>query len=147
MAQPDPDLGVEAALALEELSTQSTRRVAEACAAMERQPCRDHAVAAAEELAAPIHSGLAEPALVTALAAQARSYYARAVALDPARAGELAWSRARLELAVLRPDAAIALLEGALQVHRGDQRLLALYRDALHASRRFELLSEAGDDR
>lgn len=160
--QPDPDLGVEAALALEELSTRSSRRAADACTAMERQPCRDNALAAAQELAAPIHNGLAEPSLVTALADQARSYYERAAALDPARAGELAAPRARLELAVLRPEVALALLEPALQANPGDGGLRALYREAAHASRRFELLpggaygtagavssgdAEVGDDR
>jgi hypothetical protein len=141
MTQADPDLVIEAALAVEELSARSARRAAEACAEADRQPSRERALVAADELVRPIHNGLAEPALVRALAAQARAYYDTAASLDEARAGELAWARARLELAVLRPDAALALLEPALAVHPDDDRLLALYRDAAHAARRFELLS------
>jgi hypothetical protein len=140
MTQADPDLAIEAALALEELSARCARRAADACAEADLQPSREHALAAADELAGPIHNGLAEPALAQALAAQARAYYDRVASLDEARAGELAWARARLELAVLCPDAALALLEPALVAHPDDERLLALYRDAAHAARRFELL-------
>jgi hypothetical protein len=140
MMQADPDLAIEAALALEDLSARCARRSADACAEADRQPSRERALAAADEIAAPIHNGLAEPALARSLAALARHYYDRAVSLDEARDGELVWARASLELAVLRPDAALALLEPALIVHPDDDRLLALYRDAAHAARRFELL-------
>jgi hypothetical protein len=147
MMQADPDLAIEAALALEELSARCAGRAADACAEADRRPSYDRARAAADELAGPIHNGLAEPALARALAAQARGYYDRAAALDEARAGQLAWARARLELAVLCPEAALALLQPALAADPDDDRLLALYRDAAHAARRFELLPpEVGHD-
>lgn len=145
LTQADAEVAIEAALALEELSARYARRAAEACGEADRRPSRAHALAAADEIARPIYNGLAEPALVRALVVKARTYYERAAALDPARATELAWDRARLELAVLRPDAALALLEPALAARPGDDRLLALYREAAHAARRFELLPpEAG---
>lgn len=142
--QADPDLAIEAALALEDLSARYATRAAAACADMGRQPSRERALAAAEELARPIHNGLTEPALVRALAAQARCYYDQAASMDEARRGELAWARARLELAVLRPDAALILLAPVLALAPEDHRSLALYRDAAHAARRFELLPPEG---
>ncbi|HEX7838990.1 MAG TPA: hypothetical protein VF469_16040 [Kofleriaceae bacterium] len=143
LAQPDPDLALEAALALEELSVRYTERSAQACAEAERRPSRDTALAAAEELAGAIHNGLADPALRSAIAARARDHYRMAARLDEDRAGELAWTRARLELAMLDPEAALALIEPALTVGAGDDRLRELHRDAAHAARRFELLPRA----
>ena len=143
LAQPDPDLVLEAALALEELSVRSTERSAQACAEAERRPSRDSALAAAEAIAGAIHNGLADPALRPAIAARARDYYRLAARLDEHRAGELALSRARLELAMHDPEAALALIEPALGTGAGDPRLRELHRDAAHAARRFELLPEA----
>jgi hypothetical protein len=140
VAQPDPDLALEAALALEELSVRYAERSARACDEAERRPSRDSALAAAEAIAGAIHNGLADPALRPAIAARARDYYRTAARLDEDRAPELAPSRARLELAMLDPEAALALIEPALGAGAGDRRLIALHRDAAHAARRFELL-------
>jgi hypothetical protein len=143
LAQPAPELALEAALALEELSARYAERSAEACAEAERRPSRDSALAAAEVIASAIYNGLADPALLPVIAAQARDYYRMAARLDEPRAGELACARARLELAMLDPGAALALLEPVLAANAGDARLLELYRDAAHAARRFELLAAA----
>lgn len=143
LAQPGPDLALEAALALEELGVRHTERSAQACAEAERRPARDSALAAAEELASAIHNGLADPALRPAIAARARDYYRRAAQLDEHRAGELALPRARLELAMLDPEAALALIEPALHTGAGDPQLRELHRDAAHAARRFDLLARA----
>lgn len=140
LAQPHPDLVLEAALALEELGARYAERSARACCDAERRPSRDSALTAAEVIASAIYNGLAEPAQLPAIAARARAYYRLAAELDEQRAGELAWARARLELAMLAPEAALALLEPALGANADDARLLELYRDAAHAARRFELL-------
>lgn len=145
IAQPDPDLALEAALALEELSARYAERSAEACALAERQPSRASALAAAEVIASAIHNGLADPALLPAIAAQARAHYDLAARLDEPRAAELAGARARLELAMRAPDAALALIEPALDAGAGDEPLRELYRDAAHAARRFELLAPAAE--
>jgi hypothetical protein len=144
VTQPDPDLALEAALALEDLSAQYAERSAQACAEVVRRPSRDNALAAAEMVASAIHNGLADPALLPMIAAQARAYYRKAAQLDEQRAGELTWARARLELAMLDPEAALALIEPVLAANADDERLLALYRDAAHAARRFELLGPGG---
>ncbi|HEX3764831.1 MAG TPA: hypothetical protein VHW23_39315 [Kofleriaceae bacterium] len=142
LAQPGPDLALDAALALEELSVRHAERSAQACAEADRRPARDSAIAAAEELASAIHNGLADPALRPAIAARARDYYRRAAELDEHRAPELALSRARLELAMLDPEAALALIEPVLHT-AGDPQLRELHRDAAHAARRFDLLARA----
>lgn len=144
LAQRDPDLALEAALALEELSARYAERSAQACAEAERRPSRDSALAAAEVIASALHNGLADPALLPVIAAQARDYYCMAARLDEPRAGELAWARARLELAMLDPAAALALIEPVLGTNVDHERLLELYRDAAHAARRFELLISGG---
>lgn len=143
LAQPDPDLALEAALALEELSVRHAERSARACAEADRRPSRASALAAAEALAGAIHNGLADPALRPAIASRAREHYCIAARLDEPRAGELALSRARLELAMLAPEAALALIEPALHAGAGDPRLFELHRDAAHAARRFERLPRA----
>jgi hypothetical protein len=140
LAQPHPDLRLEAALALEELSARYAERSAQACAEVERRPSRDSALAAAEVIASAIYSDLAEPALLPVISAQARAYYRMAAQLDEQRAGELAWARARLEFAMLAPEAALALIEPVLGANAGDDRLRELHRDAAHGARRFELL-------
>lgn len=141
IAQPDPDLALEAALALEEITARYAERSAEACAVAEHQPSRASALAAAEVIASAIHNGLADPALLPAIAAQARAYYQLAAQLDEPRAAELTSARARLELAMLDPDAALALIEPVLDAGADDEALRELYRDAAHAARRFDLLA------
>lgn len=140
LSQSSPDLALEAALALEELSVRHAERAAQACAEAERRPDRDSALAAAEELASAIHNGLADPALRPAIAARARDHYRSAALLDEHRAGELALPRARLELAMLDPEAALAVLEPALHTGADDPQVRELHRDAAHAARRFDLL-------
>src|SRR5262249_56308691 len=103
-AQPAPDLALDAALALEELSVRHAERSAQACAEAERRPARDSARAAAEELASAIHNGLADPALWPAIAARARDHYRTAAQLHEDPAAELALPPARLELALLAPQ-------------------------------------------
>ena len=62
---------------------------------------------------------MAETALVPTLAHEARGYYAAALAADPTRAAAIAIGRARLELAVLRPDAALEAIDEVV-VAEGD---------------------------
>jgi hypothetical protein len=150
LAQPNADLALDAALALEDLSARYAERSAQACAEADRRPSRDSALAAAEVIASAIYNGLADPVLLPALAAQARGYYrmaARADRIDEQGAGALAFARARLEMALLDPEAALALIEPVLEASAHDDRLLDLYHDLYHdaayAARRFKLLSPA----
>jgi hypothetical protein len=132
----DPDLAVEAALALEEMTASFEARMAELRKTVAEKPSADAAQDAAELATDAIEAGLAEPALVPSLAHEARQFYATAVAADPARAGELAVGRARLELAVLRPDAALAAIDEAVDQVGPDAKtmLLALRDEAVLAT-------------
>jgi hypothetical protein len=132
----DPDLAVEAALALEEMTASFETRLAQLRQAVAAHGSAREARAAAELATDAIEAGLAEPALVPSLAHEARQFFATAAAAEPARAGELAIGRARLELAVLRPDAALAAIDEAVDQTGGDTRdlLLALRDEAVLAT-------------
>ncbi|MFL5305224.1 MAG: hypothetical protein ACJ8F1_08425 [Polyangia bacterium] len=132
----DPDLAVEAALALEEMTASFETRIAQLRQAIARKPTADDAQDAAELATDAIEAGLAEPALVPSLAHEARQFYATAAAADPARAGELAIGRARLELAVLHPDAALAAIDEAVDQVSAEAKsvLLALRDEAVLAT-------------
>ena len=62
---------------------------------------------------------MAETALLPSLAHEARGYFSAALAADPARAAAVAIGRARLELAVLHPDAALEAIDEVV-VAEGD---------------------------
>jgi hypothetical protein len=130
----DPDLAVEAALALEEMTASFETRLAQ----LRKSAAKKSAEAqeAAELITDAIEAGLAEPALVPTLAHEARDFYAAAAKADPERAGELAIGRARLELAVLRPDAALAAIDEAVDRVDAEAKdvLLALRDEAVLAT-------------
>jgi hypothetical protein len=132
----DADLAVEAALALEEMTASFEARLAQLRQAIARQPSADDAQDAAELATDAIEAGLAEPALVPTLAHEARQFYGAAAAANPARTGELAIGRARLELAVFRPDAALAAIDEAVDRVGAEAKsvLLALRDEAVLAT-------------
>jgi len=142
----DPDLAVDAALALEELTASFDARLAacrEALAAAragmsapaDGMAAAEAALAASELITHAIDVGVADPALVHALASEAREDYALAAA-DPAHADAVAIGRSQLELGALRPDTALACIDAALPAASPDARptLLSLREEALLAS-------------
>ena len=62
---------------------------------------------------------MAETALLPSLAHEARGYFSAALAAEPTRAAAIAIGRARLELAVLHPDAALEAIDEVV-VAEGD---------------------------
>ena len=146
----DPDLAVDAALALEEMTASfdarlaacrdalaAARAPAEASAAGPAAglPAAEAALAAADLITHAVDVGVADPALVPALASEAREDYALAAA-DPAHADAVAIGRTQLELGALRPDTALACVDAALPAASTDARptLLSLREEALLAS-------------
>jgi hypothetical protein len=145
----DPDLAVDAALALEEMTASFDARLAacrEALAAAQAAdgkadappaalPPAEAALAAAELITHAIDVGIADPALVAALASEAREDYALAAA-DAAHRDAVAIGRTQLELGGLRPDTALACIDAALPTAGAEARptLLALREEALLAS-------------
>ena len=145
----DPDLAVDAALALEEMTASFDARLA-ACrealtaargaeghpdAPAPALPTAEAALATAELITHAVDVGIADPALVPALASEAREDYELAGA-DRARADAVAIGRTQLELGALRPDTALACIDAALPDAGADARptLLALREEALLAS-------------
>jgi hypothetical protein len=131
----DPDLAVEAALALEEMTASFEARMAQLRQETSGVPVADDAQEAAELITDAIEAGIAEPALVPSLAHEARQFFTAATG-DPTRAGEVAVGRARLELAVLRPDAALVAIDEAVDSVDPEARnvLLALRDEAVVAT-------------
>jgi hypothetical protein len=95
------------------------------------------ALAAAEMVTQAIAAGIVDPALVAALAREARGYFiAAARDADPERALAAALGRGHLELEVLRPDTALACIDDALSKlgPEAEPALLALREEAVLAS-------------
>jgi hypothetical protein len=145
----DPDLAVDAALALEELTASFDARLAvcretlASARAAQGQPgappaalpAPEAAIATAELITHAIDVGIADPALVPGLASEAREDYELAAA-DRTHADAVAIGRTQLELGALRPDSALACVDAALPEAGPDARqtLLALREEALLAS-------------
>jgi hypothetical protein len=142
LGRPDPDLVLEAALTLEDLGGRHEARVQAARATLIAKPTFEQALATADLVAEAVFTGLADAALLPAVAQEARCLYELAEGLAGAdRVALLAERRARLELAALCPGAALSEIERA---QAGDAaaeaRLAVLREDAALAARRFALL-------
>src|SRR5690606_7210116 len=135
LRQADGELALEAALTLEDLQAGQEARRQDARRRLGDVVSAPAAVHAGDVVLEAILTGLAEPALVAAMADEARGYYDQAVELEPDRAPGLAERRARLELAALRPAAAVALLARAVEEPGVSPRLVELYNDASVALR------------
>jgi hypothetical protein len=143
----DPDLAVDAALALEELTASFDARLA-ACrdavtaarggaesAAPPAMPAPEAALAAAELIMHAIDVGVADPALVPMLASEAREDFEIA-GTDAELADAVAIGRTQLELGAMRPDTALVVIDAALPNAAGEARqtLLAFREEAQLAS-------------
>jgi hypothetical protein len=98
VAAGDADVAVEAALALEDLGAQLEASATLAHEDLDGDPGFERALAAADMLAAAVHSGLPDASLIASLVADARRGYDRAAALCAQRLPEIAGRRARFEL-------------------------------------------------
>jgi hypothetical protein len=144
LGSADAELAVDAAVAMEEMAASFEARLAEAREAL-AAPAGDDAptgtaetaLAAAEMVTQAIAAGVVDPALVSALAGEARGYFVVAADdAEPERALAAALGRAHLELEVLRPDTALACLDEALAKlpPEAEPALLALREEAVLAS-------------
>ena len=137
LGAPDPELAVEAALAIEEMTAAFEGRLGECRAELAAAPrSAEAALACAELVTQAIDAGLADSALVPKLAHEARRNFIAADDGDPIRTTAVAVGRARLELEVLRPDTALACIDDALGrvAPEGRPALLALREEAVLAS-------------
>ncbi|HVZ87400.1 MAG TPA: hypothetical protein VHG72_10555 [Polyangia bacterium] len=109
-----PDIGMEAALALDDMSTTFEKRLVAARKQVEETPTGAAALAAADLIMGAVQSQMLDAYRVGTLASEARRHFSTAHGLDMSLAADVALGLARLELALLRPDAALEVLEQAL---------------------------------
>jgi hypothetical protein len=133
------DIALDAALSFEDAAERFEHRAAAARSAVQQLPGFDTAARAFRVLVEGIETGIVDLPVIARLGAEARDYHAMAVAADAVLARALLADRARLELAVGRPDAALALLK---PVVGDDAELTPVYDAAAYAARRFDLLPE-----
>jgi hypothetical protein len=139
-AQPDPELAVDAALALEDIDQRMDALVLVARDAANVSPSFATHAAVVRVICAGIVSGLVDAALITKLAVEARTHHEAAITIEPASAGLIAAARARIELAARRPAVALAVLEDVFG-KCADAEIVELYTEAAYACRRFDLVS------
>jgi hypothetical protein len=141
----DRELAVDIALALEDIDQRFQRELTAARAAVAKRPSAANHVALFELIAGAAHSDIVDARLVSDLAAEARGHHEAAIAAEPGRTSELLAIRARFELAVRRPELAIAVLADAMTDAPTDE-LRALYTEAAYATRAFELIPRTSLD-
>jgi hypothetical protein len=131
-----PDIGMEAALALDDMSTTFEKRLGASRKQVEEAPTATAALAAGDLIMRAVQAQMLDAYRVGALAAEARRHYSTAHGLDASLAPDVALGLARLELALLRPDAALEVLEQALPSASPEARppLEALREEALLSS-------------
>jgi hypothetical protein len=108
------DLGLEAALALEDLSIEFGKKLKGLRKQLEDAPTATDARIAGDHITHAFEVGAIDVAQLRSYAEEARALYDRAVELEPSLLPEVAVGRARLELAILRPDLAIVAIDQAL---------------------------------
>lgn len=136
------DAVVEAALALEDLHERRMQEIdharTDARADADAAPSWRRSLAGAELVANTIHSGLADPSMITTLSALARQLYQAAADAAARPEPEVLAGWARLELAAMQPHRAVDLLASVEPPHDPvlARRIHQLRSDALFAARR-----------
>lgn len=140
-AQSSGETAVEIALVLEDVVARFETRMSAAQAAASNQPDYEARAHVFRVLVDGVCNGLVDDPVIEQLASEARVHHDAAVAADPERAHELFADRARLELALDRPEVVLDMITPLLRT-RGDADLVSLYKQAAYAARRFELAAE-----
>jgi hypothetical protein len=118
-----PDTAVDAALALEEVSMRFDAGLDRCRVELAEDPSAATALDEGTFIASAIESGLVDPVMLEARAAEARRCFALARELEPARAEEVTEAWASMELAAMHPEAALRLVEEALAREADDRGL------------------------
>ncbi len=140
-AQSSGEHAVEIALVLEDVVARFESRVLAAQVAASQSADYDTRAHAFGVLVEGICAGLVDEPLIVQLAVEARLHHEAAIAADAERGRELLADRARLELALDRPEVVLDLITPLLRT-TADPNLVGLYKQAAYAARRFELAAE-----
>jgi hypothetical protein len=136
------DAVLDAALTLEEIDLRREYELERTHRAVTSDATFERARAAADAAAAIVLTGLADGAVVPALAERSRHYYRLARSLDAERRSEIDCRLVRLELATARPNEALAIIEALDPTDRpSDREIRELRDDVCFAARRFDKLS------
>jgi hypothetical protein len=137
LAAGDQQLAVEASLALEELSVSFELELDRHRADLAADPSPEAALRAGVCVSQAIESGIVDVALIDSLTTEARHYFEMGRELDAGSGHAVAAARARLEIAAMRPDVALDLLNRTLAATGADRapgELTALREEARFAS-------------
>lgn len=107
------ELGLEAALALEDVTISFEHRLDAHRRTLQEAPTHAAALAAADLITYGFETGVLDLALIPAFADEAHRHCALASELDRGAIAEVALARARFELAIQRPDIALDVLDRA----------------------------------
>jgi hypothetical protein len=137
-----PNTAVDAALALEELAMRFDAGLESRRVELAERPSAASALEVGVFIARAMTSGLVDPVMLGARAREARQCFAMAIGLEPARTGKVTLAWARMELAAMRPEVALQLVEGALERPGAASHIDALVR--LREEIRFALHGSPG---
>jgi hypothetical protein len=121
-----PSTAVDAALALEELAMRFDAGLESRRVELAEGPSAASAFEEGLFIAHAMASGLVDPVMLGGRAREARRCFAMAIELEPARAEEITLAWARMEVAAMRPEVALQLVEGALERAGNGSRIDAL---------------------
>lgn len=138
--QRNGDAAVDVALAFEEVSARFEEAATAARASSKSSPSYDSSASLFAILTHGITSGVVDAPLITRLGAEACLHHDIALGHDPIRGAQLLGRRVRLELAMHRPNEALAILGEKPLALQSQPELAELYFEAAYAARRFDLV-------
>jgi hypothetical protein len=109
-----PNMAVDAALALEDLSTRFDAGLERRRLSLAKNPSAASAIDEGAFITSAMESGLVDPVMLEVRAAEARRCFARARELAPGGGQGVTQAWARMELAALCPDTALGMVDEAL---------------------------------
>jgi hypothetical protein len=122
----NPNMAVDAALALEELSVRFDSGLESRRMALAATPSAESAFEEAAFIGRAMQSGLVDPVMLNSRAAEARRCFALARQLDPGDGDDITLEWGRMELAAMRPEAALSVAEEWLARPAAGRKRLAL---------------------
>lgn len=136
--QPDSEISLEAALALEEIGQRFEQRLRAARAAANTSPTPYAHAEIVFAISDAVRKNIVDSVLVPKLLVEARRHYLVAVVQDSTLTEKLAIAVARLELAARQPARALGVLRTIADSTSSE--LIELRREAAYATRRFDEL-------
>jgi len=129
----NPNMAVDAALALEELSVHFDSGLESRRVELAASPSAESAFEEGTFISRAMQSGLIDPVMLNSRAAEARRCFALARRLDSGDGDRITLEWGRMELAAMRPEAALSMVEEWLAPPAAGRERLALVELAAEA--------------